>query len=1025
MLTQDLPYWIDNEILIQLNALTKAAAAICQANTASLSIISFTGKKTISLHQNGEMETGDIDTLIDFCIKSNERVYTSNLTNDCSAREITACKKNAIPFYTGIPLKDSYEKINGVLSVLHINEINLTHGQVEQLASVAKQAAAFLTINQKLTELQRHYHDAVKLNTLFEETNTVANVGAWEVDVLNNTIFWSACTKAIHGVSPEYIPELQSAINFYKEGDSRNRITACVDAAINEGKAFDEELQIVKHTGEVCWVRTKGNVEMAGGTCVRIFGTFQDVQQQKIQQDILENSELKYRSIIENSLTATMLTRPDGSVLDANPAAEEIFGYTREELLQQVREKLIDISEPNYNILREKRKIHGRISGELRGIRKNGERFPLLYSSALFRDKDGGLMASMSAIDISNIKTAENELRMSKEELHAAFEFASIGVALVSLDGRWLKVNKYLCDILEYTEAEMLSMSFQQMVHPMDLLLDVEQQAGLLNGAIDSYKIEKRHLTKSGDTVWLNVSVSRINDKQGSVSHFICHLENINDRKFAEAEVLQEKETLANVIEGTNAAIWEWNIQTGETVYNERWAEILGYTLSELSPIDKYTWNRLVHAEDRKKSNELVNACFKRETELYECEYRMLHKKGHWVWVLDRGKVISWNSHGEPLKMFGTHIDITSRKNAETALAFREKRFKGIFNSAFSFIGFLAPDGSLLEANDTILKFSGVKAEMVIGKKLWDCYWGKSTPEDLEKLKGKIYRAAQGESLQYELEIHNRDGVPMVILFNLKPLFDEDGKVSAIISEGRPIQDIVDARRALLQKNTELEEFAFMASHDLREPLRMVHSFMELLRDNYQDQLDAKAKKYIGFAIDGSIRMSVMVSELLTYARMGSDGSQKEVIDTSQMLKGIVALQSAVLEEKGAIVTLGLLPEIKGIKTAMMVLFQNLLSNAIKYQLPDRQPVIKISGEESENNFLFAVSDNGIGIAEKSKEDVFKLFNRLHNGTEYTGSGMGLATCKKIVEQHGGTIWLQSTEGEGSTFYFTIAKENG
>jgi PAS domain S-box-containing protein len=741
-----------------------------------------------------------------------------------------------------------------------------------------------------------------------------------------------------------------------------------------------------------------------------------------------QNSDQKYRSIIENSLTATMLTNPaEGTILDCNEAAAAMFGYTSKELKKQIRQNIIDQNDPNFALLAAKRDSEGKIQGELTGIRKNGERFPLLYSSAFFKDEAGEIRASMSGIDISLLKKTEQEL-------------------------------------------------------------------------------------------------------------------------------LQEKETLNNVIEGTDAAVWEWNIQTGETVYNERWAEMLGYTLADLQPINKYTWTRLAHPADRKIAYRLMEACFNKETDYYDCEYRMKHKDGHWVWVLDRGKVISYTRDKKPLKMFGIHLDITARKNsvevlqqkqalletlmdtidvgiaacdangaitlfnkaardlhglppdfapsagladffelcqpdcitplaeneiplaatlvggdihnvevaivsakgqvrflsvngqqikdasgtvtgavvalheitdrkkAEQLLAFSERRFREIFNSTFSFIGFLAPDGTLLEANETILRFSGVQPEMVINQKLWDCYWGQTSPEEQEKLKGKIGRAAKGEFMEYELEIESREGKKMTILFNLKPLFDDDGEVIAIVSEGRPIQEIVDARKSLQEKNAELEQFAFIASHDLKEPLRMVHSFMCLLRDNYREQLDAKANKYIDFAIDGSARMTEMVNQLLTYARLGSNEAEKELIDTNQLLKGILDLQQAVLEEKGAVVQASELPEIYGVRTPLVLLFQNLITNAIKYQVPGTQPVISISATETSRKYQFAIQDNGIGIAAKHHQEIFQLFKRLHTKQEFAGTGMGLATCKKIVEQHEGKIWVESEEGKGSTFYFTIKK---
>jgi light-regulated signal transduction histidine kinase (bacteriophytochrome) len=262
----------------------------------------------------------------------------------------------------------------------------------------------------------------------------------------------------------------------------------------------------------------------------------------------------------------------------------------------------------------------------------------------------------------------------------------------------------------------------------------------------------------------------------------------------------------------------------------------------------------------------------------------------------------------------------------------------------------------------------------------------------------------------------------MHILFNLKPLFDDDGNVIAIISEGRPIQDIVDARKALLEKNAELEQFAFIASHDLQEPLRMIRSFMVLLRDNYVGQLDAKAKKYTDYAIDGAERMTEMVKQLLTYARIGSNETVRESMDTNELLSGILALQHAVLEEKEAQVSVKLLPHIYGMRTPLVLLFQNLIANAVKYQRQGIKPVITIFAKETSRNYEFAIQDNGIGIPQNHQSEIFQLFKRLHTRQEYAGTGMGLATCKKIVEQHDGRIWVESEEGKGSTFYFTIKK---
>lgn len=449
---------------------------------------------------------------------------------------------------------------------------------------------------------------------------------------------------------------------------------------------------------------------------------------------------------------------------------------------------------------------------------------------------------------------------------------------------------------------------------------------------------------------------------------------------------------------------------------NKSLCNMLGYSADELL---KLTFQDITHPDDLHSDLAYLQLLINDEIATYQMEKRYFTKEGEVFWInLSVSKV----THPDgSIKHFISQIEnINERKKAEQLLAFSEKRFKGIFNSTFHFIGFLSPDGTLLEVNDTALSFAALKPEDVVGKKFWDCYWWQISPEMQEQLKLNIEKAAKGEFIQYEVENLGVGHIPVTVLFNLKPLLDDGGKVMAIISEGRPIQDMVDARKALMQKNEELERFASIASHDLKEPLRMIHSFMQLLEKNYAQQLDTTAKKYIAFAVDGSKRMTILINDLLTYAKVGSDGAAKEMICTNDLLEEIISLQRAVMEEKQAIIEIGPLPDIYGIRTPVKLLFQNLVANAIKYHAAGAKPRVQITARGTHGYNEFAVKDNGIGIPKESFNKIFQLFKRLHNNQEYAGAGMGLATCKKIVEQHGGQIWVESEEGKGSTFYFTI-----
>ncbi len=226
----------------------------------------------------------------------------------------------------------------------------------------------------------------------------------------------------------------------------------------------------------------------------------------------------------------------------------------------------------------------------------------------------------------------------------------------------------------------------------------------------------------------------------------------------------------------------------------------------------------------------------------------------------------------------------------------------------------------------------------------------------------------------------------------------------------------------LKHKNIELEQFAYIASHDLQEPLRMITSFLTLLEKRYDGKLDEKARQYIHFAVDGASRMRQIIMDLLEYSKAGNSEFNDERIDLDKLLNEIVQLNNQYIKEKGAIIKWGNLPVINAKKTPLFQVFQNLINNAIKYQKPGSSPIVKIEAKSTAEQWIFSVSDNGIGIDPINFTKIFIVFQRLHSKEDYPGTGIGLAICNKIIENLGGKIWLESQPGVGSTFYFTIPK---
>lgn len=234
---------------------------------------------------------------------------------------------------------------------------------------------------------------------------------------------------------------------------------------------------------------------------------------------------------------------------------------------------------------------------------------------------------------------------------------------------------------------------------------------------------------------------------------------------------------------------------------------------------------------------------------------------------------------------------------------------------------------------------------------------------------------------------------------------------------------IKDYSRELERSNRELESFAYVASHDLQEPLRAISSYLQLVNKRYHDALDEKGRDFIGRAVNGAQRMQEMINDLLTYSRITTSSGSFDVVSLDKIVNRVLANLSVGIEKKQVNVTRDPMPELRCDESQVLRLFQNLLSNAIKFSRDkEEQPAVHLGVQErpADRDWLFSVKDNGIGIKEEHREQIFKIFHRLHSRSKYPGTGIGLAICQKIVERHGGTIWVESQPGEGSTFFFNI-----
>jgi signal transduction histidine kinase len=243
--------------------------------------------------------------------------------------------------------------------------------------------------------------------------------------------------------------------------------------------------------------------------------------------------------------------------------------------------------------------------------------------------------------------------------------------------------------------------------------------------------------------------------------------------------------------------------------------------------------------------------------------------------------------------------------------------------------------------------------------------------------------------------------------------------VRRALREKKLRDDHTQSQAELARSNQDLEQFAYVASHDLQEPLRMVATYTQLLAERYRGKLDADADKYIHYAVDGALRMQKLVQDLLAFSRVGREGITLRSTDCNAALQASLKNLEAAIQESGAVVHPAQLPVVTADSSQLIQVFQNLIGNAIKFRGAE-PPLIRISAQAKRKEWVFSVADNGIGIAAEHVESVFVIFRRLHARAEYPGNGIGLSICKKIIEQHGGRIWVESEPGHGSTFKFTL-----
>jgi PAS domain S-box-containing protein len=466
----------------------------------------------------------------------------------------------------------------------------------------------------------------------------------------------------------------------------------------------------------------------------------------------------------------------------------------------------------------------------------------------------------------------------------------------------------------------------------------------------------------------------------------------------AQEELQESREDLNRAQAVAHIGSWRMNVQKNELTWSDENHRIFG--ISPGTPMTYETFLGIVHPEDRDYLNGEWMAALKGKA--YDVEHRIV-VAGTVKWVRERAE-LEFDSEGQLLGGFGTTQDITERKQAEEKIkrlaSFPQMNPSPVIEIDFSG-GINFYNQAALEAVEKLGPEAGL---------------GALIPEDLgeiiaatrEKQEKVFYREVRLKDKVFGENIYFAEPFQVLRIYSL----DITKRQQAEEKLQRTLED-------LERSNKELEEFAYVASHDLQEPLRKIANFSEMLVTQYQGRLDEQAERYFGYVIDGAKRMQALINDLLSYSRVGRAELTLVPASLEDILMGTLSNLQALIQESGAEISHDPLPTCKVNPHQMGQLLQNLITNGIKFH-DQRAPRIHLSARQEGQEWVIAVRDQGIGFDPQYAEGIFKVFKRLHSKEQYPGTGIGLTICKKIVERHGGRIWAESEPGRGATFYFTI-----
>jgi PAS domain S-box-containing protein len=629
------------------------------------------------------------------------------------------------------------------------------------------------------------------------------------------------------------------------------------------------------------------------------------------------------------------------------------------------------------------------------------------------------------------IQRSDRRLQDSEVRFEATFEQAAVGIALVALDGHWLRVNRKLSEIVGYRHDELLTLTFQDITHPDDLQTDLAYVRQILAGTITSYSMEKRYLRKDRNIVWVSLTVSLVRKPDSTPDYFVSVVEDIQTRKQAEERLKESEAALQEAQHLAGIGNWKWDTATDR----HTWSDLI-YLIYGRDPAQPPAIYPEVQQYFTPKSWEKLSAAVEEGMATgtpYECDAEVVRPDGTHRWITARGHATR-DVNGNVINLHGTVQDITTRKLAEQALHESKEQLQLFIRHAPAALAMFDREMRYLSVSRRWLDDYALGDRDVAGHSHYEIF-----PEIPERWKNLHQRGLAGEALRADEDRFEReDGTVQWLRWEILPWRKADDTVGGIVIFAEDItrykqaeEDIRQLNASLEQRvtertaelsaaNRELDSFAYAVSHDLRAPLRAMTGFSQALKEDYGNHLQGDARTYLEQIELASGKMSELVDGLLVLSRSTRGELRHEPIDISALTTRL--LEELKCNDPGRTIAWQVEPGMHATGDARMmeIVFSNLLSNAWKYTGKTRNPAIRVFSGEVDHTRCFSVADNGAGFDMAHANRLFQPFQRLHRQEEFPGIGIGLATVQRIVHRHGGEISGEGRTGSGSIFCFTL-----